>query len=258
MTPRPLRSALVTGGASGMGRLVVERLLSREVDVIAVDRNTDALAGLPRHDRLRTEPVDVTDEQAVQDLARRIFDESGPVDRLVLAAGIASGGSLLDEDSQRFRATIEVNYLGVVNWVRAVAPAMIERGTGEIVIFASTAGWVPTSAMAGYCASKAALVSFSESIAMELEPQGVRVVALCPPAVETPMLADFVAAGALPRKGLEYFKPIAPEVVVDAIEPALEGKKIFCFPGRGTTTIQRARRFAPGLTRRALRFFDDG
>ena len=258
MTARPLRTALVTGGASGMGRLVVEDLLDRGVEVIAVDRNGEALAALPDADRLRTEPVDVTDEQAVQDLARRISDESGPVDRLVLAAGIASGGPPLDEDRQRFRATMEVNYLGVVNWVRFVAPAMIERGTGEIVIFASTAGWVPTSAMAGYCASKAALVSFSESIAMELEPQGVRVVALCPPAVKTPMLDDFVATGALPRKGLEYFKPIAPQVVIDAIEPALEGKKIFCFPGRGTTTIQRARRFVPGLTPRALPFFAAG
>ena len=248
----------MTGGASGMGRLVVNRLLAKEVEVIAVDRNADALAGLPDHDRLRTEPVDVTDDRAVQALAERIAGESGPVDRLVLAAGIASGGPLLDEERQRFRATMEVNYLGVVNWVRAVAPGMAERGSGEIVIFASTAGWVPTSAMAGYCASKAALVSFSESIAIELEPQGVRVVALCPPAVKTPMLDDFVSAGALPRKGLEYFKPIAPEVVVDAIEPALKGRKIFCFPGRGTATIQRARRFAPGLTRRALRFFDDG
>jgi NAD(P)-dependent dehydrogenase (short-subunit alcohol dehydrogenase family) len=241
-----------------MGRLVVDRLLAQGVEVIAVDRNAEALADLPDHDRLRTEPVDVTDERAVQDLAERVADRSGPVDRLVLAAGIASGGPLLDEEQQRFRATMEVNYLGVVNWVRAVAPAMTDRGSGEIVIFASTAGWVPTSAMAGYCASKAALVSFSESIAIELEPQGVRVVALCPPAVKTPMLADFVAAGALPRKGLKYFKPIAPEVVVDAIEPALEGKQIFCFPGRGTSTIQRARRFAPRLTRRALRFFDDG
>jgi NAD(P)-dependent dehydrogenase (short-subunit alcohol dehydrogenase family) len=252
------KTAVVTGGASGMGRLVVERLLDQGVTVTAVDRNGRALDALPGHDGLRIEAVDVTDDEAVQRLVEGIVDESGPVDRLVLAAGIASGGPLLDADRQRFRATMEVNYLGVVNWVRAVVPSMIERGTGEIVIFASTAGWVPTSAMAGYCASKAALVSFSESIALELEPQGVRVVALCPPAVETPMLNDFVAAGALPRKGLKYFKPISPETVVDAIEPALAGKKIFCFPGRGTTTIQRARRFVPGLTRRALRFFDDG
>jgi len=249
-----LNTAVVTGAASGMGRLVVEQLTARGVEVVTVDLDERALDEMAAaDDRVFPLPCDVGDADQVLAAAKQALEHLGAVDRLVCAAGIGHGGSVLGASLDVLEQLVQVNYLGTVRWVHALAPAMVERGRGEIVLFASMAGWVPSPGMGPYCASKAAVVSLAESLHQELAPHGVRVLALCPPAVDTPMLDSFMVEGGVSRRGLKLVPPLPPEAVVDAIDPALRRGDIFAFPGSGTGALWRARRHTPGLVRALLR-----
>ncbi|MGH9188129.1 MAG: SDR family NAD(P)-dependent oxidoreductase, partial [Acidimicrobiales bacterium] len=95
-----------------------------------------------------------------------------------------------------------INYLGTLNTIVPVLPAMVRRRTGRIVLFASIAGWLPARSCAAYNPSKAALVMYAEILRQELAGTGVGVTCVCPPAVATPMLDDMPAAKAALRRGM--------------------------------------------------------
>jgi NAD(P)-dependent dehydrogenase (short-subunit alcohol dehydrogenase family) len=195
----------------------------------------------------------VSDAGAVSRAAEAIVSQLGEVDRLVNVAGICVPGRTDEASASDFRRVMEVNYLGTVHWVKAVLPAMRARRSGEIVTFASIAGWMPTPSLSAYCASKFAVVGFTECLAEEVAGEGVRVLCVCPPAVNTPLLSIMLEGGAIPQRATRFVKPLSPEAVIDAMEEALASERVFLFPGPGTTAMWQARRFAPRLLRRVFR-----
>jgi len=242
------RVAVVTGAASGMGRLMTVRLAERGWAVAAVDLPGPRLDVVAAETGAAPHPCDVSDDGQVTSTAHSIFERFGPVDRLVNGAGIALPGRIEDLPGDDFQRSISVNYLGTVRWVKAVLPGMRERGAGEVVLFASLAGWMPTPAMAAYTATKFAVVGFAETLAMELQGSGIRVRCVCPAGVQTPMLDDIVAQGISER--LKNLSPVAaPEQVIDAIEASLTRRHagIYVFPGVPAKVLWRARRLSPGL-----------
>ncbi|WP_433598221.1 SDR family NAD(P)-dependent oxidoreductase [Nocardia sp. CA-135953] len=242
------RTAIVTGAASGIGLLTVERLVAREWRVAAVDLPGEPLKALARRDGVSTHACDVSRPDEVDRVAAAVEERYGRVDRLVNAAGIAVSGSVQDVSNERFARVIEVNYLGTVHWVRAVLPQMRRRGAGELVLFASLAGWFATPRMGAYTASKFAVVGLAETLKLELAGSGIALRCVCPPAVRTPMLDDIFDQG-MSRRATKLAVPIAPETVLDAVDAALARPrgKVFVFPGRGSTVMWRMRRFLPGL-----------
>jgi short-subunit dehydrogenase len=120
---------------------------------------------------------------------------------------------------------------------------MLERGRGDLINFASIAGWGPTLHFGAYNAAKFAVVAFSEVLYHENRGRGVRVIAVCPPPVATPLLDQATSK----PKVLEMGEPISPGHVLDAIERDLERGKPFCFPNTQTKLAQIARRLLPGL-----------
>ena len=137
---------------------------------------------------------------------------------------------------------MDVNYGGVVRVVKAALPAMLDRGTGEVVVFASLAGWMPTPSLGAYSATKHALVAFCEVLSHELRDTGLAVACVCPPLVDTPMIRQLEDGGVTSHRKIT---PLAPEVVIDAVERALAAGDLFVFPGRGTKAMVRTRRLAP-------------
>jgi short-subunit dehydrogenase len=126
---------------------------------------------------------------------------------------------------------------------------MLERGRGDVVNFASLAGWLPALHFGAYNASKFAVVAYTEVLHHENRGKGVRICCVCPPPVETPLLEQ---AKSKPKMLERMGKPIEPEQVLDAIERGLEKGALFVFPGRGTRFGQLMRRFAPGLVWRMV------
>ena len=169
------RSALVTGGASGLGAATAERLRADGLSVTTLDlRGADITA-------------DVTDEDAL----RRVSDEVGPVDILVNSAGIAGPNKpLLDTTPEEWRRVFDVNVLGTVNTMRVFVPGMRERGWGRIVNFASMAGKDGNPNLSVYSATKAAVIGLTKSIGKELATTGVLVNVIAPAVFATPMNDD--------------------------------------------------------------------
>jgi NAD(P)-dependent dehydrogenase (short-subunit alcohol dehydrogenase family) len=166
------RTALVTGGARGLGAATAERLRADGLGVLTLDlREADITA-------------DVTDEDAL----RRVSDEIGPVDVLVNSAGIVGPNkALLETTAEEWRRVLEVNVLGTVNTMRVFAPGMRERGWGRIVNFASMAGKDGNADLSVYSASKAAVIGLTKSAGKELATTGVLVNAIAPAVIATPM-----------------------------------------------------------------------
>ena len=166
-------TALVTGGASGLGAATAERLRAEGLTVTTLDIRgpADLVA-------------DVTDEAALSRAARQV----GPVDVLVNSAGIVGANKpLLETTAAEWRSVFDVNVLGIVNTTRAFVPGMCQRGWGRVVNFASVAGKDGNPNLSIYSASKAAVIALTKSAGKELATSGVLVNAIAPAVIATPM-----------------------------------------------------------------------
>ena len=178
------RTALVTGSARGIGRRMVETFLSLGARTAAGDLEP------PEIDGALNVALDVTDDVSVDSGFSQIEAELGPVDILVLNAGIYVIVPFAEETSDGFRRSLEVNLVGSFRCAKRALPAMRERGYGRIVAIGSSAGITGgTRACAAYAASKAGVMSLAKSIANEYASEGITANALAPTLIDTPMIA---------------------------------------------------------------------
>lgn len=188
------RVAVVTGGASGIGRAIGAELVSRGATVVLADVNAEA-AVLAAKQLTAAGPgtasavaLDVCDGTAVVQAYLRIREEHGRLDHAFNNAGIGVGGLAEELTLEHWDRTIDVNLRGVVHGVHAAYPIMLEQGFGHIVNTASLAGLVMPAMMTPYTATKHAVVGLSLALRAEGAARGVRVSALCPAFVDTPLL----------------------------------------------------------------------
>jgi NAD(P)-dependent dehydrogenase (short-subunit alcohol dehydrogenase family) len=240
------KTVLITGAGSGMGRLAARNMAAAGAKVAALDVNEAGLAETAEgHDSIRSFVVDVTDAAHTAEVVRETESEIGPIARVYNAAAIMPLGKLLDQDTALIRKIMDINYGGVVNIAKATLPPMLERGSGDMIIFASMAGWLPTIYMGAYNASKFAVVAFAEVLYHENQGRGVRFACVCPPPVNTPLLAQ--GRDTVWPKLLDEAPPIEPQEVLDSIDRTLADGSFWVFPGKGTKAGWFVRRFAPGL-----------
>lgn len=191
------RVAVVTGGAKGIGRGCVERLLEDGASVIIAD--VDAAAAhevITAHaERAAFVVTDVTDEDQVEAAYELALERFGRLDFAINNAGIIFVAPLVSASSEQWRRLLDVNVMGVVHGSRAAARRMIAAGEGGVIINASSGGGRHGVAnLAHYCASKAAVTMLSQSLALELAPHRIRVNCYAPGHIETP-LWDGIAEG---------------------------------------------------------------
>jgi NAD(P)-dependent dehydrogenase (short-subunit alcohol dehydrogenase family) len=190
------RVAVVTGGASGIGVATVRRLASEGAKVVVADMDTDAGPLAAKEvDGLFAE-VDVTDQQAVEHAFALAKETYGRVDVAFNNAGISppDDDSILDTGIDAWRRVQEVNLTSVYYCCKAVIPYMLEQGKGSII---NTASFVAVMGAAtsqiSYSASKGGVLSMSRELGVQFARQGVRVNALCPGPVNTPLLQELFA-----------------------------------------------------------------
>lgn len=181
------RVALVVGAASGIGAATVERFCSEGATVIAAGLQPELLNELAQRCGAEALACDVTDEAAVQALLAMALQRHRRIDVLVNAAGIVGNDGAADILDEAWQRTLDINLGGTMRLMRAVLPAMVAQGRGSIVNIASVAAFNAGADMASYAASKAAVVALTRSAAQAHAPHGVRVNALCPGWVDTPM-----------------------------------------------------------------------
>ena len=183
---------IVTGAASGIGAELARRLLLRGDRVLACDINLAAMDALRAHaarpDQLQLQALDVRDPVAWQRVAARAVDTFGGIDVLANVAGVLKENWVVDASAAEVDFQFDINVKGTIFGMQAVLPSMLAAGRGHIVNIASLAGLSPVPGLGLYSASKFAVRGYSLAAAMELAARGIAVTAVCPDAVQTPML----------------------------------------------------------------------
>ena len=176
------KTAIVTGGASGIGRDVAMRLVKEGCRVGLFDRDKSKLAeavGLIG-DAACAEAGDVTKADEVHAAAAALSRQLGDVDILVNSAGILRIGLLLEQPYEDFAEHLRVNVEGIFHWCQAIVPGMVERRRGKVINMASWLGKRGMKHYGGYCASKFAVIGYTQTLALEVAEKGVNVNCVCP------------------------------------------------------------------------------
>jgi 3-oxoacyl-[acyl-carrier protein] reductase len=202
------RVAVAADAGGALGQATVVTLADGGFTVVAVDRSEAGLHQLP--DKVRREVADTTDPAVVARLIDRIASAVGPPDVLVNTIGAFRPGDALTTTPETLRLMIDVN-LGPALWLsQAVAPHMQQQGSGAIVHVTARPGIEPSGGMTAYSVSKAALVHLTRVLDIELRPQGIRVNAVAPQLLDTP-----VNRAAFPAETTAH--AVAPEAIADVI-----------------------------------------
>lgn len=225
--------ALVTGGASGMGRVAALRLANQGAKVAIVDVNDKTLSKTSEESiNIIPFKCDVSDLAQVEKMIVEVEASLGPIDRVTHCAAIMPGQTLKDMPAADITKMMAINYGGTVNMVKTVMPLMEQRGVGDIIMFGSMAGDVLTHNLGAYCASKSATNTFAEVLVHENKQTPLRILLVCPPMVNTPLVDQAVAHGPGSIQGArETGRMASPESIVDAVEKALEKGKWVVRPG---------------------------
>jgi 2-hydroxycyclohexanecarboxyl-CoA dehydrogenase len=187
------KTAIVTGGAAGIGAAVVRRFQEEGTQVVVLD-----LKGDPA--------VDITDYAAV----KKAVDAAGPVDILVNNAGWDMFKPFLKTDPAFWQKIISINLIGAMNLLHCVLPSMAERGRGKVVNVASDAGRVGSSGEAPYSACKGGIIALTKTLAREMASKNVQLNVVCPGLTETNMLEQFMQGAGNPDKLREAYRRAIP------------------------------------------------
>ena len=187
------KTAIVTGGAAGIGAAVVRRFQEEGTRVVVLD-----LKGDPA--------VDITDYAAV----RAAVDAAGPVDILVNNAGWDMFKPFLKTDPAFWQKIISINLIGAMNLLHCVLPSMADRGRGKVVNVASDAGRVGSSGEAPYSACKGGIIALTKTLAREMASKNVQLNVVCPGLTETDMLEQFMQGAGNPEKLREAYRRAIP------------------------------------------------
>ena len=208
------RNAIVTGGASGIGRAICLRLGEEGCGVGVFDVNGDgaaqtAAAIADAGGSAEAFAVDITDLAAVEAGVREFEGKIGPTDILVNNAGWDKILPFLKTEPDLWKKVIEINLYGPLHMHYAVLPGMVERKAGSIINISSDAGRVGSSGEAVYSATKGGIISFTKTMARELTRAGIRLNAVCPGPTDTPLFAQ-VAEGESGQKVAEALQRAIP------------------------------------------------
>ncbi len=193
------RTAIVTGGTSGIGEAVAARLAAAGAEVLAIGIE-DPSTLTPRPERVAVHRADVRDAAALVAAVAQVTGAHGRLDVLVCSAGVQTYGTVVDLDEEAWDRTIDTNLKGMFLAAKAALPVMIAQGRGAIVNVGSVQAEANQVTVAAYAASKAGIRAFSRGMAIDHAAQGIRVNSVSPGAIDTPMLRWAAGLGAPPEE----------------------------------------------------------
>ena len=215
------RVALVTGGGRGIGRATAIALAEEGASVAVIARTTHEIEEVAdlikdRGGKALASTADVTEKTQVDTAVQQTSDQLGPIDILVNNAGGGRAiGPVWEVDPDEWWASVEINLRSVFNCCHVILPSMIKRGRGRIINVSSGLALNPLPHGSSYSASKAAVLRFTDSLALEVEPHGVQVFAMSPGTVRTAM-TDYILESGPGRRWLPQMRQMPESVWVPA------------------------------------------
>jgi 3-oxoacyl-[acyl-carrier protein] reductase len=219
------RTALVTGGASGIGRAIAAHYAAAGAHVVVADRNPRVVESARELGLLGGFEFDATDENAVTATVTAAADLLGRIDVLVTSHGILTQSTIVDMSLEQWQETLGVDLTSVFLLNRAVLPGMLAQGGGRIVNVASQLGIKGGESLAHYAAAKAGVIAMTKSLALEVSSRGVLVNAIAPGPIETPLLTGIddqwkkAKRAELPLGRFGTADEVAPTAVLLASDP---------------------------------------
>lgn len=201
----------VTGASSGIGAQLAKDYTAAGAQVVISARRVDALEAVARDCALvgsapMVVPLDVMDMEAQQEAYAKVIEQLGRVDVLVLNAGRSQRSLGLETEIEDTRSIMELNVMSPIALSRIVAPSMVERGSGDIIVVSSVTGKLATTLQSTYSASKFALHGYYDTLRTEICQYGVNVMLVCPGPVKSDILNTAIRADESLRTGKEVFK----------------------------------------------------
>jgi short-subunit dehydrogenase len=235
----------VTGGARGIGLATATVLqgLGATVAIGDIDRIALKEAG-SRLGLTVARRLDVTDRRSFTDFLDTVENQLGPVDVLVNNAGVIAVGSAVDEADAVTQRVLEVNIYGLILGTKLAAQRMLPRGHGHVINIASVASVLPVEGTATYCATKHAVLGYTDAVRMENRGSGVHFSAILPVLVNTDMIA-----GAGHARG---FKNVEPEDVARAVAGVIVKPKPRVFVPRSFGVVMSTQRYLPQRVSEAI------
>ncbi|HEX7908210.1 MAG TPA: SDR family oxidoreductase [Paraburkholderia sp.] len=188
-----MKTAFITGGASGLGKATAAQLLAAgwmvAIADVGVERLAEAASDLGGGDRILTYELDVREPESVIAAVDDAADKMGSIDALVTSAGVSHQGSVLDNTLDAWRRVIDINLTGSYLCAQATAKHMVRQKRGSIVFVASISAMYAWSARVAYSSSKAGVLGLMKSCSVDLAPFGIRVNSVSPGPVRTPQTA---------------------------------------------------------------------
>ena len=226
---------MITGASAGIGRALALEIGARGARLGLLARREDVLNDLvaelkKQNVQAVAAAADVRDQKAVRGAADRFRSELGPIDVMIANAGIGTSKHAAQLNPEQVAEVIDINLIGSVNSVAAVLPEMVERRSGQLVAIASLAGYRGLAKSAAYCASKAGVSSYFESLRIDLRRTGVTVTVIYPGFIKTELTAGRAAK-------MPYLMELDDGVrkILMAIE---KGKKSYAFPWQLATIVR--------------------
>lgn len=242
----------ITGGSEGIGKEVAREFLKAGSKVIILSRSEEKLAAafqeLASPESLHTSALDVTDWNMTQEVIDSLIGRHGVPDFVINCAGSARPGYINELEVEHYRRMMDLNYFGILHVCKAVAPHLIKARKGHVVNTSSMAGFIGLFGYTGYCASKFAVVGFSEALRRELQPYGVNVSVLCPPNTRTPGLDEenkYKPAEVL--KTEEKAKPVNPDYIARELMKSLKSGKFMIVPTFDGSLAYLLSRYSPSI-----------
>ena len=246
-------SVFITGAASGIGLATAERFVREgwkvavaDIDDAAIEKARDTLG----HDNTIPVTLDVRDGARFAEAVSEFVASTGRLDALVNNAGVCDVGWLEDIPLEKSRRIVDVNVMGVINGMYAAIPHLEKTRNGVIVNIASLSAAYGVPHIAVYSATKHAVVGLSEAADVELGRKGIRVVAICPPFVETPIL---YSQRHTPDSPATPARRLAPSDVAEEVWRGVQGGGLLRFPGLGTGAFYRICRAFPSIGRLVMK-----
>lgn len=249
-------TTVITGGSSGLGLALAERLVRRGEAVVLLARNPGKLeaargqlAAIAGEGPVQAWQADVTDADAIAAVQARLAAECGRIDRWINCAGVMIEGrfeALSDDD---FRHLFDINFFGAVQCCRAALP-LLRTSRGQLINIASMSAHTGVYGYSAYSASKHALKGFTESLYYELAPEGIRVQLICPPEFDSPLVVALDSSRSTENRA--HTQMIPRETLADIADTALcaiDSGRFHSSGGWRTRIAECLLRYFPGVSR---------